>query len=206
MKRKILFLFLVFILQITSIAESGKDLLFKVRRELNKAAPFCLDFTQQVFDGTEMITEESGTISFVDINKVKWVYTDPDDPNNKDYKIFLIDHNKYMFYEKEENQLTKGIIKDNRQKWIWQILFADSVTDKIKCNDNKRIIYIKNEDEGIDLTVYLGKNLLPKRVIQLQGVGVRYEYLFGNYKVKFNFNKEIFELKFPKDVDVVFLE
>jgi len=207
MKKKLLFvLFFCFVFNIFVIADSSENLLFKVRKELKKISPFYLDFTQKAFDGNEMITEESGSISFININKVKWVYIDPDDINNKDYKIFLIDHNKYFFFEKEENQLTKGIIKDNRQKWIWQILFADSVSDKIKYDESKKIIYIKNEEDSIDLTVYIDANMLPVRVIQLQGVGVRYEYVFKNYQTGYKFKKKEFELKLPDDVDVVNME
>jgi outer membrane lipoprotein-sorting protein len=199
-KKKLLILFLAFFYQYTILAVSDNSLLLKLRKNLVKASPFCLNFKQQVYDDKDMITEESGNIYFINVKKLKWVY------NNPDYKIFIIQKNKYLFYEKDNNQLTKGIIKSNRQKWIWQILFADSISDKIKCDNKKNIIYIKNSVDDIDLTVYVGKNGLPEKVVQLQGAGVKYVYIFTGYKTKQKLLKDVFNLKLPKDVDIVDME
>jgi len=181
-------------------SSSQNSLLLQVRKNLKNASPFFLNFRQQVFDDSDMITEESGNILFVDINRIKWVYNDPE------YKVFLINKNKYEFYDKESNQLTKGMIKENRQKWIWQILFSNSIADEIVCHEEKKIISIKNKTDDIDLKVYIGRNGLPKKVFQQQGAGIKYIYFFENYKVKYKYKKNVFDLNLPKDVDIVNME
>ncbi len=186
--------------QLSTPISAKNSLLLQVRKNLKNASPFYLNFKQQVFDDSDMITEESGNILFVDINRIKWVYNDPE------YKVFLINKNKYEFYDKESNQLTKGRIKENRQKWIWQILFSNSIADEIVCNEEKKIISIINKKEDIDFKVYIDKNGLPQKVLQQQVAGLKYIYFFENYKVKYKYKKNVFDLNLPKDIDIVDME
>lgn len=179
---------------------SQNDLIFEVRKNLNKAKPFYLEFKQQVYDETELIAEESGNIIFVNINKLKWVYTDPE------HKIFLIEKNNYQFYDKENSELTKGVITENRQKWIFQILFSDSIIDKIRSDKKNKILYIKHKSDDIDLTIYIGENGLPKKVVQFQSAGIKNIYHFKNYKIKYKYSSDIFDLKIPKNTEIIEIE
>ncbi len=199
-KKALLVIVFIFSFYLSTSLLADNELLFKVRKTLTNLSPFYLDFKQQVFDDTDLIAEESGNISYINIDKVKWVYNDPE------YKVFLLEKNNYQFYDKESSQLTKGRVKENRQKWILQILFSESITDQVTYNKKEKIIYIKNKEDGVDLSVYIGADNFPHKVIQLQDAGIKYIYYFTGYKTKYKFPANIFNLNLPKNTEIVEME
>ena len=191
---KPILMLLVFFLNISGQSTS---LLDEVRSALNTIIPFRVDFIQQVYIDDELEIEESGYILVRDLSHLKWVYMKPDD------KIFLIEENNYRFYDRENNQLLKGKIEEKRQKWIWQLLFSDTIADSIKCDRFNKRILIEKEDEELDFEVFIGSRMLPGRVIQKDPSGARYIYLFENYQGKTAISKSDFQLDLPDDVEII---
>ena len=108
----------------------------KVRNSINSIKPFKVKFVNQVLTDDEVEIEESGEIIYKDVDKVKWTYLKPD------YKVWVLEGKSYKFYDRENEQLTIGIIKEDSQKWIWQLLFSNEVSEYVKCDEKRKKIYI----------------------------------------------------------------
>lgn len=182
------------------IASQTCDLLQEVRATVNAAKPFSVAFTQQVYYDTELSIEESGTIVFQDIKNIRWEYKEPD------VKIAVIHDDEYKFYEEDTNQLTIGKINSNKKKWIWQLLFADELSDSIRCDLNKKIIYIKDPKEDMDFEVYVGDGNLLKKVVHRDPTGALNVYLFSEYKKNITVSNSDFDINVPDDTDVIHAE
>ena len=176
------------------------ELLQAVRSTVNEAKPFSVEFTQQVFYDQELSIEESGLIKFKDIKTMRWEYQDPDT------KIAVINNDDYKFYEEDINQLTVGKINANNKKWIWQLLFADELIDTVRCDNEKRIIYIKDRDAGMDFEVYVDKENLLSKVVHLDPTGALNIYLFKQYKKNIEIKPGDFDITVPDDAEVVHAE
>jgi outer membrane lipoprotein-sorting protein len=168
-----------------------------VRSALNAIKPFKVDFTQQVFIDEELEIEESGSILFKNSKVLKWTYKDPD------FKIFLLTKDEFQFYDKENNQLTRGKISEKNQQWIWQLLFSDEISPYIRCDEKQRRIYVKHKAEDMDFEIQVDENSFLKKVIQYDSAGAKYIYYFKTYKKKVKVSKKDFELELPSDVDII---
>lgn len=174
-----------------------QSLLYRVRDSINSIKPFKVEFIQQVFVDDELEIEESGEILFKNSKILKWTYTNPE------YKVFLLLDNEYRFYDKENNQLTKGKISEKNQQWIWQLLFSDEISPFIKCDESQRKIFIRNKEEDMDFVIQINKDSLMERVIQHDSSGAKYIYFFKKYKKKVKISQKDFELELPSDVDII---
>jgi outer membrane lipoprotein-sorting protein len=175
----------------------------KVRGSLNSIKPFSVEFVQQVStesdNDSQVDVEESGAILFKNDSEVKWTYRKPD------YKVFLLEGSDYRFYDRDNEQLTIGKIKDRNRQWIWQLLFSDDIfryaSDRKQGNQN--IIRIKNDRESLDVEITVDSNFLPVKMIQVDSSGARMIYHFKNYKVNITIPGDAFKLDIPKDTEVV---
>jgi len=172
-------------------------LLNQVRHSLKQIKPFKVGFVQQVYMEGELEIQESGEILFKDSTCLKWTYMDPD------FKVFILIDNLYRFYDRENNQLMKGKIAGKNQRWIWQLLFADEISEYITCYDRGKMISIDSEKEELNFRIYIGSNGLPERVIQHDVSGVKYEYHFKNYQANVKLSDRDFDLTLPDDVEIV---
>lgn len=191
-----LFLYLIFVLNIFP----NSTLVNKVRNSINKIKPFKVEFVAQVSSEGEIEIEESGEIIFKDIHKLKWTYLNPD------YKVFVLTGTDYKFYDKENEQLTIGNIKDNNEQWIWQLIFSEKYSKYIRCDEYKKKIYINNDSENINVVIFLNNDFLPEKVIQNDPSGVKLIHFFKGYKKKIKITKEEFELKLPENIDILNLQ
>ena len=66
---------------------------------------------------------------------LKWTYLDPD------YKVWILIGDDYKFYDRENEQLTIGKIEKKNQKWIWQLLFSEEVSEFIRSDEKKMKIF-----------------------------------------------------------------
>jgi outer membrane lipoprotein-sorting protein len=178
-------------------AASDHSLLEKVRANLNRIKPFKVLFVQQVFLEGELEIEESGEILFKDSSELKWTYLDPD------YKVFILKDDHYRFYDRENNQLMKGKITEKKQRWVWQLLFADEISEHITCNEPERMISINWEGEDLKFRIFIGPDGLPVNVVQHDISGARYEYRFERYQPRIKIKTTDFEMDLPEDVDII---
>lgn len=182
----------------------------KLRQALNRIKPFKVSFTQQVFSdeqdgagGGESAApdiEESGEILFNDDRNLKWTYLTPD------FKVFLLQGEDYRFYDRENEQVTVGKLKDRGRQWIWQLFFSDDILTYTRVDQPRNIIYIKKEDpqEPMNIEIHLNNEYLPVKVIQADpGTGARMVFQFEDYKEKVEIPKDAFELKVPEDVEII---
>jgi len=178
-------------------AFTQESLLKNVRDSINRIKPFKVDFVQQVYDEDQLEIEESGEVIYLDQDKLKWTYLEPD------FKVFLLEKDTYKFYDQENEQLTIGQVKEKNRQWIWQLLFSDKIGDSIKVDESKKIIHIKDDKEAMDIEIQVDQGFLPVKAVQNDPSGARLVYLFKNYKERIAISDEEFNLKVPEDVDVV---
>jgi len=193
--------FFIFIFSLSIILQANDPaFLKKVRQSIKQIQPFQLSFVVQVISDGEVDDEESGEILFKNKDKIKWTYLVPD------YKVFLLDGNIYKFYDKENEQLTIGNLKEADQHWVWQILLSEGQSPYIQCIPEKQTIIIKNEAENIDLEIIISSKFLPKRVVQNDPTGLKIVYQFKNYKKRIILKDSDFVLKVPTGIDILRLQ
>lgn len=200
MNRKYINLIVTFFfcsLSIQGNAERVSSLIDKVRDSISDIKPFKVNFTQQVFDEDELEIEESGEIIFKDRQTLKWTYLDPD------YKVFLLIGDDYKFYDRDNEQLTIGKVKEKNRQWLWQLLFSEEMAGYIEPDDKNMKVYLKSEPDNLDIEIQIGKNFLPVKAIQKDPSGATMVYHFKDYKKKIKLSDEIFKLEVPEDVDIV---
>lgn len=203
------FLFsLLFVFFLAKGTISGNDqagslqLVKKVRHSLTGIKPFSVKFVQQVFTDQQMDIEESGEILFKDERHLKWTYLDPD------YKVFLLLEDNYRFYDEDNEQLTRGKVKDRDQQWIWQLFFSEDILPYAFEGEDSagKIIHFKKEEaeESLDVEIRLNSDYLPVRVIRNDPVsGARMIFYFKDYKKQTAIPEDAFELKVPGDVEII---
>ena len=176
---------------------NGSLFVEKIVKKINSIAPFKCSFLSKVFDGEEIVSEENGNIFYSDKNHIKWTYYEPE------FKVWLMNNNNYEFYEKDENQITKGIIKEREKIWLWKIFNISNSSEGVKINKVNRIIIYKDEESGSDYKIHFDNNNLPVKLIQIDPTGVRIEYSFMKYIFNLKTDKELFTIKIPKGTDIV---
>ncbi len=161
--------------------------------------PFKVDFSNLVISGTVVEIEEKGILVFKDINNVKWEYLEPD------HKVWILQGDKYEFYDEEDEQVTKGELDKKAQLWLWQILLnrEESENNKMEVDINGREIRFYNDEDGIDFKILISKDLLPYKVIQKDPSGVDIVYIFSNYKKNVELSDDDFKLKTNGKVDII---
>lgn len=177
--------------------KSAPALIREVRKSIAAIKPFKVNFVQQVFDEDQLEIEETGEILFKDHNTLKWTYLNPD------YKVFLLEGENYKFYDRENEQLTIGTIKDKNRQWLWQLLFSQEISPYIKTDEKNKKIYIKNEPESLDVEILVNSDFLPVKAIQQDPTGVRMVYYFKEYRKKIHPGADAFTLAVPPGVEVI---
>jgi outer membrane lipoprotein-sorting protein len=177
--------------------ETDSYLIDKVRDSIDRIKPFKVAFTQQVFDEDQLEIEESGEIVFKDQKTLKWTYLDPD------YKVFILMGDDYKFYDRDNEQLTIGKIKDKNRQWLWQLLFSKEMAGYIKPDNKNMKVYLKNEPDKLDIEIEIDNEFLPVKAIQKDPSGVIMVYHFKDYMKKIKITDQIFKLEVPEDTDVV---
>lgn len=189
--------FLLVLLPSCLLAVDKDSFLYRIREAINRAKPFQVKFVQQVFDGDELEIEESGDIVFQDQQKLIWTYRQPD------HKVFLLEGDRYRFYDQENEQLTIGKVKEKNERWVWQLIFSDNLSPDITGDEKRRLIFIKNEAEAIDVQILFGQDLLPIKVIQNDPSGAEVVYFFKDYRQKIAIAADTFTLVVPAGVEII---
>ena len=198
MLRKVLFSIL-FISSLTYSTESDSFLL-KIRNNLNGIKPFKVNFINRVISNSTVDIEEKGVMTFRDSEKIKWEYLEPD------HKIWILSGNSYEYYDKQDEQITRGKLEKKTRLWIFQILYEKDLSEHININVKSREIDFVNREEGVDFKVFFTPDLLPFKVIQKDPTGVDIVYIFSDYKSNLRLPSDEFELKTEGDVDIIEFE
>ena len=191
-KQYFFLLFLIFSLVILS----NDGFQRKIINKLNSIKPFKVFFTSRVLDEGEIVISEKGYILYSDDQHIKWVYNDPE------YKVWVLKGDKYEFYEKEEEQLTIGMLKDKERIWIWRLMRMKN-GNSVSSDENRRVLYINDKETGTGFTIEYNKKFLPIKVFQNDPTGVKIEYIFFNYHFNYNIGDSDFVIKYEKGTDIV---
>lgn len=127
-----------------------------------------------------------------------------------DTKVFLLLEDEYKFYDEENEQLIIGKIKDRSQQWIWQLFFSENILRYAHTgpapHQRLKKIYIKKEDpdDPMDIEIILDNDSLPVQVIQAdRDTGARMIFYFKDYKRNVKLPGDAFEIKVPRDVEII---
>jgi outer membrane lipoprotein-sorting protein len=179
----------------------GNDDIFlkQVRSAILASQPFRVDFVQQVFiDGT-LELQESGVIVFAHREQVKWEYTHPES------KIFILQKDRYRFYDRENNQLLAGRVGTSGEQLIWELLLAEQPGGTVRWDAATRTVFLSvpGQEGPQQLHILVGADFLPQRVEQTAENGVTTVYRFRNYRRRIALAAGEFDLDLPADVDIV---
>lgn len=190
--------FLVFWLT-TLLNSAQQPLLKRVRNAVTASQPFQVDFVHQVFIDREKDYEESGEIVFENPQHLKWHYLKPEN------KIFILEGNRYQFYMEESNQLMRGRVGEKNEQMIWQALFSEKQVRHIRSDEKTKTIRIQNDSERefVNIEIKIGDEDLPVSAVQIDPWGVKTIYQFGPYKKHYSLGPQEFELRLPKDVEII---
>ena len=182
-----------------SLNSAQPPLLKRVRNAVTAIQPFKVDFIHQVFIDKEKDYEESGEIVFVNPQRLKWHYLKPEN------KIFILERNRYQFYIEESNQLMRGEVGKKNEQMIWQMLFSETHGRDIRSDEKTGTIRIRNDSERefLDIEIKIGDGDLPVYAVQIDPWGVKTIYQFRQYRKHYSIGAEEFELKLPKDVEII---
>ncbi len=174
-------------------------LLTEVRAAIKQAQPFRVNFTQQVYIDDEKEIEESGFILFQNQQKLRWEYSRPEK------KVFILEDDRYQFYQPENRQLLRGRVKEQREELLWQILNSDSAHFQYTLDERQRCIMIRslNGNEPITMEIFVNAANLPERVIRTDTSGVRQVFIFKSYSRHQTFPAGAFLLEIPKGTEIV---
>ena len=87
-----------------------------------------------------MTLEESGVIVFADRERVKWQYLDPE------FKMFILEKDRYRFYDRENNQLLRGALGERNEQLIWELLLSDRPGSAASWDARTRTIRLRLDD------------------------------------------------------------
>lgn len=181
------------------LSGGGEELMRGVRAAILSSQPFRVGFVQQVFIDGELELEESGVIVFAHRRLIKWEYLDPES------KIFILQDDRYRFYDRENNQLLRGRVGAGGERLIWDLLLAERPGGAVRWDAATRTVFLSVPGREGDqlLKVLIGADFLPQRVEQADESGVTTVYRFHDYRRRLALATGEFDLDLPADVDVV---
>jgi hypothetical protein len=122
----------------------------------------------------------------------------------------------YRFYDRDNEQLIIGKVKDRGQQWVWQLLFSDRLLrdSRLSWDQTRKTIYIKGEsgsapspadtgDMKVDIEVTMDDDSLPVKVLQHDPSGARIVYYFKEYQPRLEISAGTFQLEVPEDTEII---
>ena len=163
--------------------------------------PFRVSFIQQVYYGDDLSVEESGDLLFVESRRIRLTYRVPEK------KVFLLEGDRYQFYEPEAGQLTRGRVNSSQKGWIWELLVSNDRTGIRKCNPANRSLEIEDaSEEGVQYLVFLDSDHRVKRVEFRDSGGGRHVFIFSDYQPGVPVQADAFRMKTPPGTEVIIME
>ena len=190
--------FSVFLFLLSSILNGS--LINDLRDKIRASAPFTAEFRQEMSAEDDVELVENGFFLYVSTDRMKWEYRSPEE------KIFILYDGRISFYSPLENQLTVGDVSKQKSQWLWQILLHDQADVQVTEDMEGQSISFRQELDEMQLTVFLGRNGLPARAVQLDSLGYRHQFMFSRYRVHCRVGPDEFKLNLPQDVDIIEME
>jgi len=190
----------VFLFSFFLVSARSNTLINRVRDKINSIKPFKVQFINQVVNNSVVEIEETGEMFFLNKNRIKWVYQDPD------YKVWIMYGNSYEYYDKEEEQITRGKFSKKTQLWIFKLLNSKEGKDDIMVDLKKMELHIVDSEDGVNFTILISNDYLPSKIIQKDPTGVDIIYIFSEYKKNIVLSDEDFKLKTEGKIDIIDLE
>ena len=167
------------------------------RATMQSMKPFRATFVQQVYYEEELAIEEKGDLLFVNPHRIRWTYRDPE------LKIFLLETDRYRFYEPEARQLTMGAMEGRKGGWIWQLLASTDADMVESCPPSGKELVLKDPVDGTRFQLRLDNQNRVIRVEHTDSGGARHVYLLSDYQVRVEVTGNEFQLQIPQDTEVV---
>jgi outer membrane lipoprotein-sorting protein len=167
------------------------------RAAMQSMKPFRATFTQQVYYDEELAIEESGDLLFVDPNRIRWTYRDPE------LKIFLLEAGRYRFYEPEASQLTLGTMTGGQGGWIWRLLASTDADVVESCPPSGKELVLRDPEHGTRFRLRLDRQHRVVQVEHTDSGGARHIYILRDYLARVTVTENDFQLEIPKDTEVV---
>jgi len=167
------------------------------RATMQSIKPFRATFVQQVYYDEELAIEEKGDLLFVHPRRIRWTYRDPE------LKIFLLEADRYRFYEPEARQLTLGVMRGRQGGWIWQLLASTDVDVVESCPPSGKEMVLRDPVDGTRFQLRLDDQHRVVRVEHMDSGGARHVYLLQDYRARVAVSGDEFQLEIPEDTEVV---
>jgi outer membrane lipoprotein-sorting protein len=183
-------------------APGAEDFMRRVRAAILDSQPFRVDFVQQVYLDGELEMEESGEIVFADRGRVRWEYRRPES------KVFLLEGDRYQYYDRESNQLSRGTVGEGQQRLVWELLLSERPGAAVSWEPGRRLVRLRL-DAGADgeaaqeLRVFVGADFLPRRVEQSGADQVTTVYRLERYQRRVALAAGEPSLQVPADAEIV---
>lgn len=183
-------------------APPPRELMRRVRAAVAASQPFRVEFTQQVYVDGELEMEESGFILFAGRERARWEYLHPEP------KVFLLEKDRYQFYDREANQLTRGRLGEAGERLAWELLLAERPGDTVAWDAGRRAIRLRlpggaDNGAGQELLVIVGPDSLPERLEQTAEGGITTVTLLRGYRRRVALDAGAFALDLPADAEIV---
>lgn len=198
-ERRSLYLLVLCALLAPRLAAADAPLLARARAAIRAAAPFSVDFRQQVsIDGVPEAAE-TGVILFATPTRLKWTYRQPD------HKVFLLEGDRYQFLNSPERQLLRGRIAKESDRLLWQLLDETRPAAGVSVREERGRIVIESREgeESRRLEIELDAGHLPSLVVQEDGSGVRNETRFFHYRPRLTLRPGDLTLDIPPGTEIV---
>ena len=198
-ERRSLYLLVLCALLAPRLAAADAPLLARARAAIRAAAPFSVDFRQQVsIDGVPEATE-TGVILFAAPTHLKWTYAKPE------RKVFLLEGDRYQFLNLPEHQLLRGRIAREGDRLLWQLLDETRPAPGKSVREERGRIVIESREgeDSLHLEIELDAGGLPSRVVQEDDSGVRNETRFSHYRTRLSLRPGDLTLEIPPGTEIV---
>jgi outer membrane lipoprotein carrier protein len=201
----------VFVLTLYSSSQTTEHLVVKAEAVFRGLETFQANFVQLYYSSTSSVPlQETGKFYFAKPDRMKWIYESPEK------KTFLSMDGSYRFYIPEDNQLYKGTIDQDRpEAEVLYILSGQrslldgyTVEESVFPTDDDVVEQLKLTPKAEDGFTHLlleldGTTHLISRLILFDWGGNKTEYRFERVKTNVRFGERLFELKVPKNAEII---
>ncbi len=201
----------LFWLPLFCFSQTADDVALRLERSLRSIQTLEAAF-EHIYYSAVVSTplEEKGKVYFQKPDLMRWEYLEPE--NN----IYLYKGDKYQWYFVEDNQLMRGSLSDEGQeseilyiltgkKNLLDYYFVEwNPSPSGNLSQNQIKLTPKQEDDESHLLLEIDeKNWLIQTIIFIDWEGNKTEFRFSQQKVNVPLPKNVFELKFPPDVEII---
>jgi len=195
-----------------SFGQIPEDVILRVENRLRSCETFQAEFEQYYYSSTVSVPlHEKGRLFFKKPGMMKWEYQEPEE------KVFLIKDGIFWDYNKEEEQLIKYNIAEERQNSeviallsgqmkildTYDVQYSPFPTEN---NDSKQLRLTPRDEEYADSFLLLEideKTWFILKIISFDWTGNKTEFHFQKFGTNVSFDDDTFELKIPPGTEII---